>query len=481
MKRIARSALLLSGLLLAVQAAPASAAVAVSIGVSYFHDSLAPYGEWIHSARYGDCWAPRRVSHDWRPYTHGHWIYTEYDWTWVSDEEWGWATDHYGRWAYDPVEGWIWVPGDQWAPAWVAWRYRDDYVGWAPLPPEADPFRVSVGLGLPSFAFSFVETRHFCDNDVHRYVAPVARNVTIVRVTRDTTRYALAGGRVVNRGVDVQRVERVAHSAVPRALVQEVHSPTQARGAHPRAGTVAVFRPPVTASTRAPEPVVTGKAHAEERSEAAQRRMDNERRDLSRAEERERQQLRKVQERDLKKPSAMSQVEARSAPAHPEPHAKPQSPVARPDVEVRARAQQQADARAREQASARTKAQQRQQAEARERDGAAQRARASERAAAELQQVRERHDTEMKAQAEHEQRERRALQQRQAREQRQRAAAQRQAQEQRVRQAEAQQRERQQATRNRNAEARQPQSQPKKAQPQRPAPKPQKDDGAGDH
>ena len=68
-----------------------------------------------------------------------------------------------------------WVPGDQWAPAWVAWRYSDDYVGWAPLPPEADPFRVSVGLGLPSFAFSFVETRHFCDNDVHRYVAPAAR------------------------------------------------------------------------------------------------------------------------------------------------------------------------------------------------------------------------------------------------------------------------------------------------------------------
>ena len=105
MKRIACSVLMLSGLLLAVQPAPASAAVAVSIGVSYFHDSLAPYSAWIHSARYGDCWAPRRVSHDWRPYTYGHWIYTDYDWTWVSDEEWGWATDHYGRWAYDPVEG----------------------------------------------------------------------------------------------------------------------------------------------------------------------------------------------------------------------------------------------------------------------------------------------------------------------------------------------------------------------------------------
>src|SRR2546423_9736807 len=29
------------------------------------------------------------------------------------------------------------VPGDEWAPAWVSWRSSKDYVGWAPLPPEA--------------------------------------------------------------------------------------------------------------------------------------------------------------------------------------------------------------------------------------------------------------------------------------------------------------------------------------------------------
>ena len=33
-------------------------------------------------------------------------------------------------------DGWFWIPGDEWAPAWVDWRYSNDYVGWAPLPPD---------------------------------------------------------------------------------------------------------------------------------------------------------------------------------------------------------------------------------------------------------------------------------------------------------------------------------------------------------
>ena len=71
---------------------------------------------------------------------HGRWVYTEeWGWYWVSDEEeadWGWVAFHYGRWAHDRRLGWFWVPGDEWAPAWVDWRRGDDYVGWAPLPPD---------------------------------------------------------------------------------------------------------------------------------------------------------------------------------------------------------------------------------------------------------------------------------------------------------------------------------------------------------
>jgi hypothetical protein len=55
----------------------------------------------------------------------------------MSEEPFGWATFHYGRWTRLRNIGWIWVPGDEWAPAWVSWRKSNDYIGWAPLPPEA--------------------------------------------------------------------------------------------------------------------------------------------------------------------------------------------------------------------------------------------------------------------------------------------------------------------------------------------------------
>ena len=81
-----------------------------------------------------------RVPPDWRPYQYGHWVYTdEWGWYWVSDDaeaDWGWVIYHYGRWAFERGLGWFWVPGDEWAPAWVDWRYGDEYVGWAPLPPD---------------------------------------------------------------------------------------------------------------------------------------------------------------------------------------------------------------------------------------------------------------------------------------------------------------------------------------------------------
>src|SRR3977135_729720 len=58
----------------------------------------------------------------------------------------------------DPASGngWVWVPGDQWAPAWVSWRQTDDedYVGWAPLPPEAS---VTVSVGVHSWCDSYYD------------------------------------------------------------------------------------------------------------------------------------------------------------------------------------------------------------------------------------------------------------------------------------------------------------------------------------
>jgi hypothetical protein len=115
--------------------ATVSASGGAEVTFDTFHEGLAPYGEWVSSASYGQVWHPTQVQADWRPYYNGRWEWTDEGWLWVSDEPWGWAPYHYGRWANDAYYGWIWVPGYQWAPAWVSWRYSGAYVGWAPLYP----------------------------------------------------------------------------------------------------------------------------------------------------------------------------------------------------------------------------------------------------------------------------------------------------------------------------------------------------------
>ena len=101
-----------------VTKAEAAVNVSVEIGFNVFYDRLADHGDWItFHDRY--VWVPR-VDVGWRPYFHGHWIYTKtYGWYWLSDEPYAWAVYHYGRWAFDPEIGWYWVPGRRWAPAWV--------------------------------------------------------------------------------------------------------------------------------------------------------------------------------------------------------------------------------------------------------------------------------------------------------------------------------------------------------------------------
>ena len=104
-----------------------------------FDSDLSPYGSWEEVPDYGRVWFPsvNYVGVEFSPYvTGGHWVYTEYGWTWVSDWDWGWAPFHYGRWLYASGRGWCWRPGRVWAPAWVSWRFGGGYVGWAPLGPR---------------------------------------------------------------------------------------------------------------------------------------------------------------------------------------------------------------------------------------------------------------------------------------------------------------------------------------------------------
>ena len=83
---------------------------------AYFYNELEPYGLWVTFRPYGYVWVPRYVGYNWRPYSQGHWVWTDYGWTWVSVERWGWIAFHYGRWGWDRRLGWFWVPDTVWGP-----------------------------------------------------------------------------------------------------------------------------------------------------------------------------------------------------------------------------------------------------------------------------------------------------------------------------------------------------------------------------
>ena len=231
----------------------------LSVSVSYFYDDLAPYGSWIDNATYGRCWAPAGVSSDWRPYSDGYWVSTVDGWCWISDDPWGWATEHYGRWAYDPMDGWLWIPGTVWAPAWVAWHYSDDWIGWAPLPPSAgwDPARglrqVNVDR-IPAQEWCFVPHQHFLDRRVRSAAVSPYRNVQLLSDTRDATRFQVRAGRPVNQGVDVRVVERTTDRPVETRPVVRVNSPNQTGDRIRRGRAVGVYRPDLRPKSPAPRP-----------------------------------------------------------------------------------------------------------------------------------------------------------------------------------------------------------------------------------
>ncbi|MDD5349192.1 MAG: hypothetical protein PHQ12_03170 [Chthoniobacteraceae bacterium] len=189
-----------------------------SVTFSYFYESLAPFGDWVDVDQYGYCWQPRGVEPDWRPYTDGYWSYTDAGWTWVSYEDFGAITYHYGRWVRLDDVGWVWRPDYQWGPAWVSWRQSDDYVGWAPLPPDAE-FDADTGIGVwvdrdydigPS-AYVFCENRYFGAPVLRNYVLPWRRNIAIINSTVNITNITVITGgdhgRIIfNGGLDYRRI-----------------------------------------------------------------------------------------------------------------------------------------------------------------------------------------------------------------------------------------------------------------------------------
>lgn len=237
--------LLASICLLLMASIPPLAAQDDPVDFDYFYDNLAPYGDWIEVEDYGYCFRPfvAYENPEWQPYSEGSWAETEAGWTWISEEEFGWATYHYGRWVYVDTF-WAWVPGYEWAPAWVSWRSGDEYVGWAPLPPEAHwsndrGFDASVDViyDIGPRYYNFIPIRFFGAPNCRPHLLHHDRNLIIIRETTNITHITYRESnvrinRIYNGGPRYEDLNRASEHDIRRLKLTQHRDRGDERGHH---------------------------------------------------------------------------------------------------------------------------------------------------------------------------------------------------------------------------------------------------------
>lgn len=236
------------------------------LDVSYFYDYLSPYGIWVYYRPYGYVWIPGDAPYGWRPYTQGHWVWTDYGWMWHSQYIWGWAPFHYGRWGWSRNLGWYWVPGTVWGPGWVTWRSSNLYIGWAPLPP-AVPFVVGVGVrstafSIPDSHWVFVGGNYFLEPSLHLHIFPYERNRSIIRYTVHKTNIYVRNNRVINEGIGIDNVQRITKKRVSKYELKDANK-AEVRRIGP--GQLEVYRPKIKKSAAAKPKTVVREGEVEAR------------------------------------------------------------------------------------------------------------------------------------------------------------------------------------------------------------------------
>jgi hypothetical protein len=202
-----------------------------------FYDALSPYGQWVNYGNYGEVWRPN-VGPDFQPYsTAGHWVYTDYGWTWVSDYDWGWAPFHYGRWTFDNGYGWLWVPGSEWGPAWVSWRNSNDYYGWAPLGPG---MTIGASYNIPVNYWSFVPCQYVASPYVSRYYIDHGSRVNVYQHTTIINNTTVINNRTYYRGPATRDVQRYTGTTIRPVRVVNDNRPGRATVADNQ---VRIYRP----------------------------------------------------------------------------------------------------------------------------------------------------------------------------------------------------------------------------------------------
>jgi hypothetical protein len=217
-----------------------------SIDYNTFYTTLNPYGRWMDYPQYGKVWICNEPG--FRPYYNsGHWEYTSYGWTWVSDYPWGWAPFHYGRWAFIDGYGWAWVPGYDWAPAWVCWGGGGDYYGWAPLSPGLS-INVSIG-SIPPDRWCFVPHQYINSPTINNYYVNSSQNVTIYKnVTVINNIHSSHNVRFI-AGPKREDVERAAHITIQPRQISYAQKPGRTVVSN---NAINIYRPGVTHSQPAP-------------------------------------------------------------------------------------------------------------------------------------------------------------------------------------------------------------------------------------
>lgn len=236
--------------------------------IDLFYTALEPHGEWLEVGQYGYVWQPNEASDPrWRPYTDGRWVFSDYGWTWKSNEPFGWAVYHYGRWTRVKGLGWIWVPGTEWGPGWVSWRRSDRFVGWAPLPPDAwsrSGFNGAVDsyYDIGPSAYTFVPIQEIGQASYVGRVVEPAQNVTIVNQTVNVTNITYTNVQnntvVFNGGPELAEVNAKATQKVPRLKVErvtDVRSPSELGRAEQRGDTLLMAAPKIAAQKVETKPV----------------------------------------------------------------------------------------------------------------------------------------------------------------------------------------------------------------------------------
>ncbi len=257
-----------------ITAGPSRGQSVSAVSLDFFYQNLDPYGDWREVGDYGYCWQPRNVNPGWSPYSNGRWLYSDVGWTWYSDEPFGWAVYHYGRWANIASIGWIWVPGTEWGPGWVSWRQSDQYVGWAPLPPEAH-FRINIGFSswvdnyyaIGPDHYRFVENRNFGSRRLASVFIDQSQNYTIINRTTNITNIRYENNTIRNDGPRYDQLSRMSAEPIPQYKLQRRQDYDRDAMSHsadhfrPRQedDSLSVFAPPWTHAAPPPAPLATPK------------------------------------------------------------------------------------------------------------------------------------------------------------------------------------------------------------------------------